>query len=252
VPNPILIVPGTRFGRLTLIRRAGSDSAGVRWECKCDCGKITQPLATHLQRGCTQSCGCLQKELTSKRNAKDITGQRFGRLVVLHRTGKRRKGGSVVWRCRCDCGRDFETITGELGRRAKSCGCWQRELVAQLNYRHGGRSSSLYTCWAQMKYRCLNPKCKSFKNYGGRGITFAPEWIDFIPFRDYVNQHLGPKPSPKHSIDRIENSEGYFPGNLKWSTSSQQKYNSRRSKINKITDATVLKYTKGTKRRSAP
>jgi hypothetical protein len=68
----------------------------------------------------------------------------------------------------------------------------------------------------------------------------APEWInDFAAFRDYINEHLGPRPKG-HSIDRIENDEGYFPGNLRWATQSQQVHNSRRSRINKAVD-TVLR-----------
>jgi len=61
----------------------------------------------------------------------------------------------------------------------------------------------------------------------------APEWIDFIPFRDYINEHLGPRPKG-HTLDRIENHEGYFPGNLRWAPRSVQNYNTRRSKINKL------------------
>jgi hypothetical protein len=96
-----------------------------------------------------------------------------------------------------------------------------------------------------MKQRCLNPKAKGYKNYGGRGITIAPEWIDdFQAFRDYVNQNLGPRPSPYHTIDRIENDEGYEPGNLKWSTKSQQIHNSRQSVVNKVLDAVLADFMK--------
>ena len=69
----------------------------------------------------------------------------------------------------------------------------------------------------------------------------APEWIDdYVAFKTYIDKHLGPRPSPKHSIDRIENSEGYFPGNLKWSTGSEQIHNSRGSKLNKAIDKLLL------------
>ena len=69
----------------------------------------------------------------------------------------------------------------------------------------------------------------------------APEWIDdFVAFRDYVNQYLGPKPEGNYSIDRIENYEGYFPGNIRWNTQSGQNHNSKRSCIEIVTAAVLL------------
>jgi hypothetical protein len=242
-PSSIPIAPGLRFGQLTVIEQAGSTSSGgFRWKCRCDCGGISYPHATHLRRGVTQSCGCRQKEIASKHNAKDITNQRFGRLVALYRTGKRCSKG-VIWRVRCDCNCEFEAATGYLGS-IKSCGCLQREKAAQANYRHGGtvgnKRSPLYVCWHDIKRRCFDPKFTRAKNYSERGISLAPEWVnDFAAFRDYVNQNLGPRPKG-HSIDRIENSEGYFPGNLRWATPSQQRHNSRRSRIGKAVDAVLL------------
>jgi hypothetical protein len=117
-------------------------------------------------------------------------------------------------------------------------------LRRELRYRHGGtvgyKWSSLYGIWVSIKQRCLNPKNPSYKNYGGRGITLSPEWIDdFMPFRDYVNQALGPRSSLSHTIDRIENAEGYWPGNLKWSTPTEQRHNARNSRLNKIVDALI-------------
>ena len=79
----------------------------------------------------------------------------------------------------------------------------------------------------------------------------APEWIDdFLVFKNYVDQNLGPKPSPKHSIDRIENHEGYYPGNIQWQTKSGQIHNSRQSKIEKVVSAIMREYAnKPAKRR---
>jgi hypothetical protein len=171
--------------------------------------------------------------------AKNITNQRFGRLVALYPTEERRNG-TIIWRLRCDCGREIESRIGPLGTRTKSCGCLRHEN----RYRHGSSTrnnvSPLYHCWRNIKEHCLNPKHPVFKHYGGRGISMAAEWInDFQAFRDYIDQHLGPRPK-NCTIDRIDNDEGYYPGNLKWSTQSEQNYNQRRSKINKIINKLVL------------
>jgi hypothetical protein len=236
-------IAGERFGRLTAIERVESDRRGqARWKCLCDCGTFSYPLATSLLQGKARSCGCLQKEIVGKLRAKDITGQRFGRLVVLHRMEERRNG-KVVWCCRCDCGRTVGVTSGALAQ-TRSCGCLRREQVAERNYRHGGairnNSSPLYVCWYDIKTRCFNQKSRAFRNYGERGISMAPEWIeDFQAFQTYISDTLGPRPKD-YSIDRIENNEGYYPGNLKWSTSSEQKHNSRQSRLNKAVDAMLL------------
>jgi len=219
----IEIAPGVRFGRLTVVGRAGSSPSGeARWKCRCDCGNFSQPLASSLRRGTTQSCGCYHKEITRKRFARDLAGQKFGRLTVLYRAGRSRNG-SIIWRCRCDCGQEIESRAAVLGTNTKSCGCLQREQTAQRAYRHGDarsndKKSPLYVCWCNIKTRCLKPKDRGFKNYGGRGITIAPQWVDdFRAFRDYINQNLGPKPNGC-TLNRVDNDQGYFPGNLRWST----------------------------------
>ena len=220
-------------------------SGKPRWKCRCDCGKITRPYTQDLRSGHTKSCGCLQKEMTSKCCVKDITGQTFGRLTALYPT-KERHNEKIMWRCRCIEGNEIEVATADLIKgHTQSCGCLQRELTAQRVHRHGeaihGNETSLYINWKHIKARCLNPKDPSFINYGGRGITMAPEFKDYIAFRDYINEHLGPRPSPKHSIDRKENDWHYVPGNLRWATPLQQSQNKRRSLVNRTFCGTTLK-----------
>jgi len=165
--------------------------------------------------------------------AEDITGQRFGRPTVISRAGSNRQGKSK-WKCRCDCGEEIECLAVHLrSGNTKSCGpkCrLQCEQAAQRAYRHGdavrNNVTSLYSCWIMMRQRCLNSKNKNYETYGG----------NYIPFRNYVNQHLGPRPSPKHSIDRKNNEGNYEPGNLKWSTPSQQRQNQRQPKIDKLVE----------------
>jgi hypothetical protein len=218
------------FGRLTVIEAAKPDKWSThRYTCRCDCGNITTVSASKLQGGHTRSCGCLQKEIASKQKTKDITGQAFGRLTALYPTKKR--DGNIVWLCRCIEGNEIEVpATKLLSGNTKSCGCLKRELAAQRAFRHGetinSNESSLYHRWQGMKNRCLNSRHKHFKNYGGRGITFAPEWIDYIPFRNYVHEHLGPRPKG-WTLDRIHNDGNYEPGNLRWAPWSVQARNKR-------------------------
>jgi hypothetical protein len=148
-----------------------------------------------------------------------------------------------MWRLRCDCGNEIEHSVDNLGTDANSCGCLRREQTAQRTYRHGDARhdsrSPLYRCWSGIKSRCFNPKNPYFKHYGGRGITVAAEWVDDYPaFRKFVAEELGPRPKGC-SIDRIENHDGYFPGNIQWATPSQQINNSRHSIISKAVDAMV-------------
>src|SRR6516165_2533471 len=133
-------------------------------------------------------------------------GMRFGRLTVIGRA-KSTSPKNPQWECRCNCGGTSQPRVSDLRNgRAKSCGCL---------------------------------KNKGFKNYGGRGIKIAPEWVnDFVAFRDYINQNLGPRPKG-YSLDRIENDEGYEVGNLRWSPRSEQRHNSRTSRVNKVVDAAL-------------
>ncbi len=84
-----------------------------------------------------------------------------------------------------------------------------------------------YRAWYQMIYRCTNPKFPQWKDYGGRGISVCAEWRNsFTAFFE----HVGPRPSPQHSFDRIDNDGNYEPGNVRWATRSQQNSNQRRTK----------------------
>lgn len=164
-----------------------------------------------------------------------LIGQRYGRLVVIDNAPKA-AGGRARWLCKCDCG-NLAIVKGNNLRRqirpTRSCGCLYRETRFTNNLQHGGagngsRRRPLYSMWNSIKGRCLCPTNAAYKWYGGRGITVSPEWIhDFAAFEAYILANLGPKPTPKHSIDRIDNDFGYCPGNLKWSTQVEQVANSR-------------------------
>jgi len=115
-----------RFEKLVALRLVEERKNGKRmWECQCDCGKIKVVPGAELVRGRIRSCGCLRSE-NAKRNlrtAKDLTGQRFGKLVALRPT-EERKNRYVLWECQCDCGSTVSVASNELKKgKTKSCGC---------------------------------------------------------------------------------------------------------------------------------
>jgi hypothetical protein len=92
------------------------------------------------------------------------------------------------------------------------------------------RRTKEYTSWCHIKYRCYNKNCKQYDRYGGMGIGMDKKWArSFIAFFEYI----GLAPTPKHSIDRIDNDGGYVPGNIRWATDRQQSNNRRH--VEKIT-----------------
>ena len=129
-------ITGQRFGKLTVIRPVEERKRGaVVWECLCDCGATCFVTGYRLRSGETRSCGCIRytdSALRGKPYAEDLTGQKYGRLTVVRAT-EARKRGSVVWECRCDCGKTVMAPRFRLtGGHYHSCGCERREKVREL------------------------------------------------------------------------------------------------------------------------
>ncbi len=165
-----------------------------------------------------------------KRPARDLTGQVFGRLTVV--TFVRPAPRKLKWICECECGQIKHVASDALLRgRQLSCGCLMRELVRARATTHGlaarHKRHSDYGVWLHMRDRCNNPRFEDYKNYGGRGITVCERWNDFTAFL----ADMGPRPSPKHSIDRICNDGNYEPGNCRWATKIEQVNNTRQNHI---------------------
>ncbi len=143
----------------------------------------------------------------------DLTGRRYGRLVVLRRDGSS-AAKKAMWLCRCDCGNDVQVVSASLRHGlTESCGCLQRELAAERVTVHGGYHSRLYTSWHGMKARCGNPRNKDFKYYGGKGIRVR--WPSFASFRDWA---LANGWREGLVIDRLDTSRDYEPENCQWIT----------------------------------
>jgi hypothetical protein len=158
----------------------------------------------------------------------DVTGQRFGRLSVLRNAGKNARGRRLVV-CACDCGEETVVEPRDLRRgHALSCGCLQKEAVAQSNKvhstTHGATRTREYNCWNKMKSRCYRAADPKYKIYGGRGIKVCDAWReDFSAFLC----DMRPSPSPWHSIDREDVNGDYEPGNCRWATAKEQSRNKR-------------------------
>lgn len=215
---------GMRFGRLTVIERAENSKDGkARWKCRCDCGNICIIQGKLLFNGNTNSCGCYKRQHTSERCLQNLTGMKFGHLTVLERAEN--QGHYTAWLCKCDCGNTCVAQGYRLKNgKIKSCGCLRGQ-------NHGMKSTKVYRAWQGIKQRCFNPKRKAYKNYGGRGITMYPEWVnDFQAFYDYVSKlpHFG---EAGYSLDRINNDGNYEPDNVRWADRKTQSRNRRNNRV---------------------
>lgn len=164
------------------------------------------------------------------RTAKDITGERFGRLVALERMpAKNKQDRRARWRCRCDCGNEnIALLYTLLDGRTRSCGCGLREALARgIGTKHGMRRSSEYQSWREMHSRCHRDRDWERRYYQDRGITVCPQWSSFEQFFADV----GPAPSPNHSLDRIDNAGPYSPDNCRWATRQEQMRNTRATRM---------------------
>jgi hypothetical protein len=153
--------------------------------------------------------------------ALDLTGMKFGRWEVLSLESR----SPSRWNVRCECGTEkvVEQYSLRIGE-SKSCGCLTVELMTAKQTKHGMYGSPTYIAWAGIIARCTNPKEPSYKNYGGRGISVCDRWRK--SFENFYAD-MGEKPTPKHSIDRINVNWDYDPFNCRWATAKEQARNKR-------------------------
>ena len=164
-----------------------------------------------------------------------LTGQRFGRLIVLEKTSKPENSNKrcAYWKCLCDCGQ-IKVVSSQSLRdgSTKRCGCLLEEYLHSYHNgssTHNESKTRLYTIWKNMRSRCYDKNNKAYKRYGGKGIIVCNEWKEhYEPFRDWAllngyNDNL--------SIDRIDYNGNYTPKNCRWATIEEQANNKSNSRL---------------------
>ena len=171
---------------------------------------------------------------------KDISGNRYGKLVAIrfHHSQNHKS----YWVCRCDCGNE-KVIRSDCLTRIQSCGCVKKEQdVKNLHIinQHGYYNHPAYRIWCGMMARCFNPHNEAYKDYGGRGITVCNEWQDAKTFCDWMVSNGYRKGL---SIERIYVNGNYEPSNCTLIPCSEQAYN-KRNTVYAMTDKGVIAVAK--------
>jgi hypothetical protein len=174
----------------------------------------------------------------------DLTGKRFGRLLVISRAANR--GAQVVWLCRCDCGVEKEARGNNLlSGCTTSCGCASRELITVRNTTHGMTYSHEYAVWCWMLDRCRRPGNSHYEDYGGRGISVCERWANSF---EAFYQDMGARPAGL-TLERINNDGNYEPGNCKWATLVEQRANRRKQGCGACARRTLARRAKAQEQR---
>ena len=146
----------------------------------------------------------------------DLTGQSFLRLTVIGYAGKF-KDNRDFWWCKCECGKTLQVMSKLLrNSHVRSCGCLAQDARPR---KHGASATPEYRTYLSAAERCNNNRVKGYARYGAKGIQFR-----FSSFEEFLKE-IGKKPTPKHTLDRIDNQGHYEPGNVRWATYTQQANN---------------------------
>lgn len=157
---------------------------------------------------------------------RDLNGLVFGDLEIVRRNGKD-SGGNVLWLCKCSCG-NLDSFRGShlYSGAVERC----RRCKGKATRKHGDASytqAAEYHVWEAMIGRCTNPRHQSFVYYGARGISVCQRWMEYANFIS----DMGRRPTPKHTLDRIDNNNGYEPSNCRWALWKEQLRNTRRNRM---------------------
>lgn len=202
-------------------------------EASCECGGTWKGKLNALKTGNTTSCGCAHFYA----DYSGEVGKKYGRLTVVSVLPRDRwvsvfsvqKGRDVqipAVVANCDCGATWEGRLYSLrSGQTKSCGCLSVEMSHTAKYiKHGMCKAPEYSVYRAMLKRCYNPNHKSYKDYGGRGISVCAAWLE--SFENFYKD-MGPRPGPEFSVDRIDNERGYEPTNCRWALPDEQQNNRR-------------------------
>lgn len=160
---------------------------------------------------------------------RNLSGLRFGRLLVQAFYGQRARAS--YYTCRCDCGtvKIVSAADMKMGKIV-SCGCFSREMsrkIGENNATHGKSKTATYKSWSSMRDRCLNPNDSNFSEYGGRGLKICDRWL--ASFENFYDD-MGERPA-ELTIERRDNELGYSPENCYWGTRKQQQRNRRNNRL---------------------
>lgn len=182
--------------------------------------------------------------------ARDLTGEKFGRLVVTHLEGRKedRSGKPLLWACDCECGKKALVVSDELtSGHTKSCGCYLEEYLEKSNQRfrekyqtHGLSRTREYSAWKRIKARVFNKNNQDYETYSKIGMSdsFANDFTAFLEDIGRIPEGL----EGRVSVDRIDNTKGYVEGNVRWATDREQARNKGMYKNNKSGVTGVYNY----------
>ena len=171
-----------------------------------------------------------KREIPKEAPPKPVLIEDLGMMYPTEKSKQKTRYG--MYKCGF-CGAEFKAHTSSVKfGNIKSCGCYKKQKIKEVNTKHNLIYTRIYKIWRDIKSRTLNLKNKSYNDYGGRGIIICDEWKnDPIAFYNWAMSN-GYEENKGLSIDRIDNDEGYFPENCRWTTQTIQARNQRMKKNN--------------------
>jgi hypothetical protein len=212
---------GKKFGKWIVISTNGRNKKGeLLLSCKCECGTVKDQRMSSLTTQRSIQCKqCYMRELNYVEN---LIGKQFGSTKVLEKI-KDSQRNEWFYKCICITCNTIKNIPGYRLKNGQSNKCPKCRVKT-----HGMSYTSTFKIWSGILARCLNPKIKCWKYYGGRGIKVCKRWLSFENFLE----DMGIRPQ-KLTIDRIDNDGNYEPGNCRWVTTKENNSNRVRKFIKK-------------------